>query len=75
MNAARQLLAGGTALIMTGLSSAWSLGGEASLFLIAQQGQAVTVTKETKSYIVEILVTVALFGLTLFVICKSSRRV
>lgn len=28
-----------------------------------------------KNYIVEILVTVALFGLALWVICKSSRRV
>ena len=28
-----------------------------------------------KNYIVEILVTLALFGLALWVICKSSRRV
>lgn len=46
--------------------------GDTFLPVLAQ----VSVTKSgTKNYVVESLVTVALFGLALFVICKSSRRV
>lgn len=37
--------------------------------------QATVDTGGGKNYIVEILVTLALFGLALWVICKSSRRV
>lgn len=46
------------------------------LFAQAQQGSGMSVTRTSgKSYVVEALVTVALFGLALWVICKSSRRV
>lgn len=43
--------------------------------MTASQLFAQTVTEPGRSYIVEILVTVALFGLALWVVCKSSRRV
>jgi len=60
------------ALVFSLSATAACRAGDTFLPLLAQ----VTVTKSgTKNYVVESLVTVALFGLALFVICKSSRRV
>ena len=43
--------------------------------MTASQLFAQTVTESGQSYVVETLVTVALFGLAIWVVCKSSRRV
>ena len=75
MKNVRRLMAGGTATLLTVLATACCRGGEALTLVLAQEA-AMTVTKSSgKNYIVEILVTVALFGLALWVVCKSSRRV
>jgi len=63
-------LAAGVALetVTAGLAQAAATGHE----ILAQ----VTMKQAgTRTWVVEILVVVVLFGLALFVICKSSRRV
>lgn len=74
MNNIRQRTAGGLALLLSTLTTASCRANEALALVLAQEG-GVTVTKNTKNYIVEILVTVALFGLALWVVCRSSNRV
>lgn len=72
---ARGVITGGTAALLAAFSTARCRGSEALALLLAQQGN-MTVTKDSgKNYIVEILVTVALFGAALWVVCRSSRRV
>ena len=70
----RRLAAGAWASLLAIFSAATCRGGEALGLLLAQEG-GVSVTKGGKGYLVEILVTVALFGLALWVVCRSSRRV
>ena len=66
----RLIRAGATAGALAATACARAEGGLSPL--VAQ----VTVDSGGgKNYIVEILVTLALFGLALWVICKSSRRV
>lgn len=74
MSDIRHLFARSTAMLTT---VAWATCCRAadSLPLVLAQEAGMTVTKDTKNYIVEILVTVALFGLALWVVCRSSRRV
>jgi hypothetical protein len=61
--------AAGAALLVLSVASTCQAAG-----LLAQGG--VTVNKTGgKSYIVESLITVAFFGLALWMVCKSSRRV
>lgn len=65
------------ALVALGLwlSPAALRAGE-SWSLVLAQGGGVSLSKTGgKSFIVESVVTVALFGIALWVICKSSRRV
>jgi hypothetical protein len=74
MKNVRRLMAGGTTTLLAMFATACCRGDEA-LTLVLAQDAGMTVTKSGKNYIVEILVTVALFGLALWVVCKSSRRV
>lgn len=70
----RRRMADGTTTLLTMLATASCRGDEVLSLVLAQDG-AVKVTPSGKNYIVEILVTVVLFGLALWVVCKSSRRV
>jgi hypothetical protein len=58
-------------------SAATSAKGALSLVvLVAQQGDGGFVTQSSgTSFVVEAVITAALFGLALWMICKSSRRV
>jgi hypothetical protein len=72
MRPARSLITCVTSVGTTVLAAATSYGGEVIPQVLAQ----VNVTKGGgKNYVVESLVTVVLIGITLFVVCKSSRRV
>jgi hypothetical protein len=42
--------------------------------LLAQAGDSEILT-ESRSYIVDVAIVAALFGLALFMVCRSSRRV
>lgn len=74
MNNIRHRTAGGLALLLSTLTTASCHANEALALVLAQEG-GITVTKNTKNYIVEILITVVLFGLALWVVCRSSNRV
>lgn len=68
-------LRGGLAALSVWLAPAALRAGE-SWALVLAQGGGVSLSKSGgKSFIVESVVTVALFGIALWVICKSSRRV
>lgn len=74
MSNIRRLLAGGMTTLLTVLATACCRGSEV-LTLVLAQDAGMTVTKSGKNYIVESLITAALFGLAMWVVCRSSRRV
>ncbi len=59
------------------LSAGLARAGATGLEILAQaQGGGITVKQAgTRNWVVEVLVVVVLFGLALYVVCKSSRRV
>jgi hypothetical protein len=65
----------GTALAWLGTAAARA--GESLALLLAQQDQSggTKIAHSGKNYVVEAIVTVVAFGLALFVVCRSSRRV
>jgi|HubBroStandDraft_2_1064218.scaffolds.fasta_scaffold5540650_1 hypothetical protein len=66
-------LAAGVAL--QSLSAGLAQAGATSLEILAQGGAITVKQGGTRNWVVEVLIVVVLFGLALFVICKSSRRV
>jgi hypothetical protein len=71
----RKWLTGVTAgVALPSMTAGLAQAGATGLEILAQGG--VTIKQAgARNWVVEILVVVALFGLALFVICKSSRRV
>lgn len=71
----RKWLTGVTAAVaLQSMTAGLAKAGATGLEVLAQGG--VTLKQSgTRNWVVEILVVVVLFGLALFAICKSSRRV
>jgi hypothetical protein len=61
---------------MIAMIGKWLVTSGAALPSLSTSLAQVTIKQAgTRNWVVEVLVVVALFGLALFVICKSSRRV
>lgn len=71
------IVTGWGALLATGAQAAASATRDAGVLLAQAQPRAegVVTTSSGRSYALPIFVTLALFGLALWVVCKSSRRV
>lgn len=55
-------------------TQAWA-GGVVGLQLLAQQDDGTVVVGGSHNYVLDVFIVVVLFGLALFSVCRSSRRV
>lgn len=65
----------GTAAVLWALCTAQAWAGGVGPLVLAQQDEGTVIVDSSRSYTLDVFIVIVLFGLALFSVCRSSRRV